>query len=557
MQLDFFRNFLLISVIQIQIFSGLSAALSDRLQFSEQTREYFLEETSLPSEPQFLESSEAKLKLKEEEKVKIEMVDLGGGRWRLIFAFPKPLSFSRKEDCNALLVAFNQPIDSPDLLHIQDKLGFIIKRFSNGYNTIYFVPKRPVSYQAEVCGQNFILEIIPDYYYPVEETRLLKVAYARLLVEKRYYKAAFYILSQMLLEYPDDKDFLVLYATLEGLLPRWQRQYQILYGVTQQNPLDADIRLLMYEAYSPHSSYISVERQLQRTVGLAAIQRYQLQGEQIMRMDLFHTLYAGAQFQLYRGHVGLIVNNQGNTEGFRGTRCQGNVYVRNEWAEGSHLTGVLYDQEGAVGVLGEAGFLLPSIQGGVNVITYWHRPYWAIFEALAFNGREDMFKVQMYSLYNRYFSFQLEAGAHRVGITGTPNGFSAIMASCQVFINLRVGNPIIAFNYGFDADYVTNEKVKIGISGNKYNPVPYVSFENHSVRAYLFYIWRQRWFITLFGGETFNRLGINARTYGASVKYSKPVPCGWELELSAYRFPSTTVSGATGEYYTATITKRF
>ncbi len=546
----FFRS--LSAMMEPSIETG-SAVMSERLEFSEQVGEYFSDEIALPSSPKSAEKPDVKLK----SHVKVSAVNLQNGRWRLIFIFPSPIIFIRKDESDELFIEFNQGVDSPDLVKAQEKLGFLVKKFSTGFNKVHIIPKKPVFYHTEASENTFTLDIIPDDQAPIKETRALKIANARLFIEMRCYQAARCALFQLMEEYPNDKDIIVLYATLEGLIPRWQRQYRILYGLSSEYPLDADIRTLMYEAYSPHSSYILSERQLQRTIGLAAVQVYRLQGEEIISMTPDYTLYAGAQFQLYRGHVGLIVNNQGNPEGFRGTRCQGNLYVRKEWVVGGHLTGVLYDQEGAVGALGEAGLLFPSIQSEFNLITYWHRPYWAIFEALAFNGREDMVKLQFSTVYSRYLSLQLETGAHRVGITGTPNGFKAIMASGQLFINLLVGNPIIAFNYALDADYVTWEKVKIGVSGNKYNPVPYVSFENHTVRGYLFYKWREHWYITLFGGETFNRLGLNDRTYGVSVKYSRPLPCGWELELSAYRFPSTTVQGATSEYYTGTFTGRF
>lgn len=524
--------------------------LSNRLEFSTEMHEYFSEETNMPS-PRTAFNPPKKLG-----KVKIQTTPSDDGTWELRFQFPEPVTFKQEIDGDSLFFEFNQPIDSPDLEKAQESLGFLLKKFANGYNTLNLIAKKPVFYNAEAGDSTFILTITPDACAPIEASRSLKVAEARLLVEEREYQMAISALWDLQEEYPCDKDTMLLAATLEGLLPRWQREMQTLSSLRDEHPRDEDLQTLMDIAYSPHSSYVLGERQVQRTIGLAVYQVWRAKEEAIFFSSPFNTFYGGVEWQLYRGHISSIVDSQGNSIGFRGSRNQGTLFARNEWADGKSLSGMLYAQEGAVGAGAAGKMLLPWIQGDVEALACWHRPYWAIFETLAFHGREDLFKIHVNSVYSRYFNWSLEGGMHRVGITGTPNGFTSVLASSEIFINLVVGNPIISLNYGFDAEYITQQKEKLGVNG-EFNPVPYTSFENHSVRGYLVYQWRDRWNLTVFGGETFNRLGLHARTYGISLKYAKPVPRGWEIELSAYRFPSTIVQGATGEYYTATFIYRF
>ena len=525
-----------------------------------------LENLELPEHEDFFNEEEApisspfptiSLEKQEPFSVRVTAQFLENGGWKLEFDFPEAVSVRQIMDDNAIYLEFNQSVDTKDLTQIQQKLGYLIKQISSGFNSLYFVSERPAYFNTNVIDRIFILEIIPNYDVSIQETKSIRLAEARLYIEERHYQSAFQALSKLEEEYPDDKDLGVLYATLEGLQPRWQRQVQILNNLSNQYPLDEDIRQLLDEAYTPHAPYFSLERQLQRTIGLAAVQVYQLQTETFIQRSLSRALYVGSQAQIYRGHIKGIVNHNGNIVGFRGTRIRQNVYIRNEWESGRFVTASLYQQKYTFGLSLEYGALIPSIQGGFKILGCYHRPYWSIFETLVYAGREDLLKAEVASVYNRRISWQAEIGGHRVGIEGTPNGFTSVLAAGQVFYNFKIGNPTLSLNYALDAEYVTSIATKIGVNG-KYNPVPYVSFENHSLRAYLFFIWRDRWNLNIYGGGTVNRIGgLAAPTYGVNLKYVKPVPCGWQLELSAYVFPSTIVQGATGEYYTATFLLNF
>lgn len=524
--------------------------LENRVEFSIEAGQYLAPKLTLPT----LSGTN---KVEKASQVKVEAISGEGGAWQLIFQFPESVVVKKEIEDGALFLEFNQPVDSPDLLKVQEKIGFLIKRFSNGYNTLYLVPRRPVFYQVEGDHQTLFLNIVPNEDEALEMTRQAKLAFARLLIEKRAYTPAFRSLFEMLNKYPNDKDVLVLYASLEGLLPRWQNQVGILQTLHTEYPLDEDIETLMYEAYTPHSSYIEGQRQMQRTVGIAAVQVYLLQGEAIVNSSPDNVLYAGAQYQLWDGHVSAIVNSHGNDVGFRGWRNRGSLYMRNEWRDGSTLKTSLYDQKSAFGVGLEYSTLFPFFQGSIFTELQWHRPAWEVFEALAFNGREDRFYSLMDSVYNRYISWSLGGGIRRVGITGTPNGFTSALATVGLYINLVIPNPIFGISYNLDAEYVLNRQLKKGANGAKFFPVPYTSFENHTLHAYLIYIFRDRWYISSYVGETFNRIGLNDSTFGAAIRYAKPLPCSWEAKISYDRFPSTIISGATAEYLTGTLIFRF
>lgn len=533
-----------------------SSAFSERLEFNDQIGNYFATELY-----QFQDELHPGVDLEgeiEKSKVHVEtcFLECEGG-WRVLFTFPEKLTFDYEIDDEGLLLTFNQSIDTPDLIKAQEDLGYLVKKLTNGYNTLYLVPRRPLYFRVEEENEVFVLDLIPDHKTPFEPTKNLKGAYARLLAEERDYQPALNALQRLEEEYEGDKDIQILHATLENLLPRWKRSLNIFEDLNWRHPTDDDVRKFMWEVETPHSPYISVMRQTQQTIGLATVQLYQTQMEDITYSDPEKTWFWGGQYSLYSGHVVGIVNNKGENTWFRGRRSQGWAYIRRENDDGSHVTALAYGQEGALGVGGDVGFLVPSIQGTFNLSADWHRPYWAVYETLAFNGREDRIFLQINSVTNRYFNWGIQGGSHRVGITGTRNGFSSFLLGAQAFYNFVVPNPIIGVNYTLNAEYVFQRTERVNAEGVKYFPVPYTSFEDHALTGYVYYIWRERWNFAAFGGRVFNRLGISQPTVGVSFKYIKPNPCGWELDFSWARFPSTTNQGSTSNYLTATFVARF
>lgn len=538
---------------QMSIPGALSSHVSSHMDYSSDMRDSFaqVDNTGNVNNPLSVPHKEFKTQL----HISVETLEDGGRR--LIFTFPAPVTFTKECDQRGLYLKFNQTVDSPDLLEAQQELSHLIKSFSNGFNTLYLVSKKPLYFITEASEQTFTLEILPDTGAPLELTRTLQVAQARLLIEQRRYFAAVVALEQLDEEYPDDKDVLLLYAALYGLFPLWQDQVELLATLREEYPADENIWNLFYDAYTPHTPYIQYERQVQRTIGLAAVQLYGVRGEEFVSCDCNSVTYWGAQDQVWSGHIGQVINNEGVPQGFVGARLRGQLWLRKEWDNGTRFGGTIYGQSHLLGCSLEGARLVPWLQGNVAFIAAWHRPYWAVFETLVYRGREDLVQCEISSVYNRWINWGATIGTHRVGITGTPNGFSSVLLGGEFFYNIIVGNPTIAFNYGLDAEYITAQKVKIGLNG-PYNPVPYTSFENHSLRLYYIYQWRDWWNLTLFAGETINRLGgLHDYTLGASIRYSKPTPCAWDFELSAYRFPSTVVQGATAEYFTATVTFRF
>lgn len=525
---------------------------SERLEFSQEESQYFSEELPLPSVP--LTSSQP-VKA-EPSNVKITTAFEAKG-WKITFVFPEKVTFKQELDPNSIYLEFNQGIDSPDLITVQDKLSFLIKKFANGFNTLYLVGKRPLLFSTKADQNTFIIEIYPDA--PAEPTKASKIACARLLIERRSYREARSLLNHLAKEYPGDPDVVMLQASLEGLENRWQKQVAVLRELKDQNPDDEDARKQYYEAYFPHSSFIGVQGQQQTTLTLASVQAYRLPFEVILSSGPTYTLYGGLLYQIWHGDIKSINDLQGNSVPFHGVRNQGAVYLRNEWASGVYLKGIGYIQQ--MGIPGgglETGCLVPFIDGGVSLTLDWHRPYWDLFETLAFAGRQDRVKLSAFSNPSRYFNWTLSAGLDRIGIEKTRTALTDALLNFDAFLFLTITNPSLAFNYAIDADYVLFDKEKIAADGiTEYNPVPLVSYEFHSIRLYLFYNWRQQWFFTLYGGETFDRYSVRSPTIGIDVKYIKALPQGWEIELSADRFPSQQIVGAAAIYVTGTITYRF
>ena len=151
-------------------------------------------------------------------KVKAEPIEFEG--WRLLIDFPKEVDLEEKVEEKGIYLSFNQEVDSPDWLEVQEKLAFLIKRLSNGFYTLYIEGKKPLYYTYTVNGHRVTLDIVPDLYAPMEETRSIKLAKARLQIEERNYEEALQALEDLENEYPHDKDIAVLKAGLVGLYPQ-------------------------------------------------------------------------------------------------------------------------------------------------------------------------------------------------------------------------------------------------------------------------------------------------------------------------------------------------
>ncbi|MBU6382791.1 MAG: hypothetical protein KGQ49_00310 [Verrucomicrobia bacterium] len=526
---------------------GLYAQPVERFQFSEQTRQYFSEELPPSAQKKGPHGSHTA------KKVKITTCPMEEGGWQARFSFPYPVKVTHRIEGNRLYVDFNQTIDSPDLTDMQERLSYLISQFSNGVHTLYLAGKRDVSYQVASGDQWVEITIMPKEIDPAVSSRSLKIACARLQVENRHYKQGFAALDP--LQDTQDKDVAVLLAELEGLVPLWQRQVQVLDSALAQDPLDEDLYRLRQEAFSPHSSFLAYEWQWQDTLTLAIIRVNRVQEEAIIQRTYDHTLYLGADYQLWSGHVNSLSNTQGADVPFTGARNQGSVSLRNEWENGNFCKGTFYLQEQNVYGGGiAAGCLVPPLQGQFWISADYHRPCWEIFEAFAYHGREDKVEFQLTSVYNRYVNWEIGGGGRRVGITHTPTGYASILAHAEVDINLIITNPILAFHYSYEAEYVEYLKTKIGVEG-PYNPVPLTSFEFHTVSAYLYFTCRENLFITIYGGETFNRLGIKSPNAGIEVKYVKP--CRFEMQMGAYQFPSQVAPGTAERFVLARVTARF
>lgn len=122
---------------------------------------------------------------------------------------------------------------------------------------------RPAEFKMTCDNRRVAVAILANYDCNLVATKQLKLACARMLVEKRYYGAALDALHVYLLDYPGDPDGLLLLAALEDLLPRWLRSINILESLSARYPLNAQIRLSLHDSFFPHSSYTQLMRQLQ------------------------------------------------------------------------------------------------------------------------------------------------------------------------------------------------------------------------------------------------------------------------------------------------------
>jgi hypothetical protein len=527
-------------------------SVSRTMEYGQSIREYFSKEaTEKTSIASTQPNTDASL------KIKMESYYDGMGGWIIHFFFPEAVVYTDECKEGGLFIEFNQSFESLDLGKVQENLGYLIKRFANGYNTLFLVPQIPLNYSLEANGQILTLYLYPQEEAVVEPSRNLRIAAARRLIEERDYFPAYCALSPLLHEYPGHKDILVLLANLEGLLPRWQISAKILDYLGSLYPNDRDIRDFYFETITPHCSYITFQSDIKRTIDFAIEHYYWIRAEQLLHINECHALYLGEWYGLDRAHVSSRVNDQGESVGFLGNRSQSRIYLRNEWESGLQGTANIYFTEGVVFGAGlETSWLWPKLQGTFTLMADWHRPYWELFEAIASFGREDRLKFRVTSVENRWINWDFEGGAHRVGIRGVPNGFTSLLVTGNFFLNLFFPNPVISLNYSLDAEYVTHLKEEDGIEG-PFNPVPLSSREFHTLRFDFIYQWRRYWNFSAFGGITKNRLGTSAATAGVNVQYVKPVPCGLEFNFGIFRYPSATTENADVDFISTSLTFRY
>ncbi|MDE3056035.1 MAG: hypothetical protein KGI80_05035 [Verrucomicrobiota bacterium] len=492
-------------------------------------------------------------------KLRVEATPVGQGGWRLSFCFPEPIKACPKTSCDptSFYLDFDQSIDSPDFPKVEKHLSYLLKAVLTGSHTLQLVAARPVCWYLGKESDNVLsLEIIPQERFPEDEDHRLAIARVRLFLEERRYKKALSLADS--LEPLHNRDVDLLAAGVEGLLPCWQKQVQILQDALAKDPCDEELLALWRDAYHAHTPFLLYERQLQDTALYAAVQVNRGQGEAIVQRTKSRTLYLGAEYQTWRGHCSMIaVNNaQGEPSGFLGTRQQGDLYLRNEWASGSFLKGIFYAQaENVYGAGAAGGCLIPSLQGDITGSVDWNRPCWEIFNALAYHGRETKARFQLNSVTNRYFNWHIGGGGRAVGITGTPVGYASILANAELNWNVIAKNPGITLTYSLESEYVEYVKTKIGATGIHFEPCALTSFEFHTPGVWFSWSWWDRCSLRIFAGETFNRLGIDSPNAAVEFKYRNP--CYFDIQLGAYQFPSQVVPGTEMRYFVATVSGRF
>ncbi len=530
---------------------------SERLQLSPEYHRFFHEELqmkgSIPEKSQVVENQEAPSR-------PVHVMACADGGWRICLSFPSCISYSQSSNSCSLCLEFNQPIEDLDFSPAEQALQYLVNRFDTGTNTLLIAASRPLFFSTESCGKDFIIDIYPDFDGSVPIPRYLKIARAQLLIDLRFMESARCALMNLLKEFPDDRDVLVMIADWESAIPRWTREVDILRYSYQKYPYDTDIRILLRDAYFPHTSFVRIEKERIRYINEAIENFYRIDGEWALRSSACTYYYLGGSAQLNRGHISSFVTEEGTTEGFLGNRWMGKVYARTERGDGLDATGTVYITEGVVFGGGlDLKRHLPYHFREIGIIADWHKPYWDTYETFVEFGREDKVLVEFEEMFNRFFEFTFSGGVHRVGVKHIPNGWTSTLVNFDFIWNFYVTpNTTASLVYNFDAEYVYQRATRIDAAGVPFNPVPLTSYEFHTPQVQVSTTFWNRLEINVFAGETIDRLGsqtgINA---GFNILYQKPCPCGWEIYLEASQFPSTTVAGATEQDVTAWFRYRF
>jgi hypothetical protein len=525
---------------------------NERLHFAEHADIFFREELPVSTVPP--------PHLTPPSKIKARALPCGDGGWRICFEFPKPVFYRQCADACTLCLEFNQELANADFEEVQTALQFITLRFETGYNTLAIGTARPSVFCTQRLDNIFILDIYPNYNSTVFIPRVLKVARIRLLVEARLFGPAFCALKHFLTEYPEDRDGLVLLAELEEVLPRWQNAVAILSYLRLRLPYDTVVQAALHNAYYPHTSFVRFERQAVRYIDQAMEYIYRMSAEYIFNRTPEQFCYIGGNFEVHRGHIasGFITNLDGSTSGFKGTRYQGQLYLRKEVRDGTELTGIVYATEGVVmggGV--RYAFLVPCIQGRLALSADWHKPYWFTYETFVHFGREDRIYAEAEARYNRFFDQYLRGGVHRVGIEHVPDGWASVRLNGGAYGHFYVTPTAdVALHYDFDAEYVFHNATRTNAAGEEFQPVPLSTYEFHTFKCEFVGLYGY-WEVTSGVGYTQNRFGTGGLNANIGLRYRKPCPCGWEVAIGASQFPSTTVPGAIEQELNLELTLRY
>lgn len=446
-----------------------------------------------------------------------------------------------------IIISTSLPLSDSDFSKAIEKVPPGIKNIESALHTFLIQTENKADFFVSVekdLNQNctFLRVKMHMYPKPFEASLPIEIAKVNLALRDCDYSLAACLLEQLVIRHPENSEVLSLVSALEASCGKWQAGLNWLYRAHMQRPCGEGIWTAFRDLYFQGSPFISLRREAEITQNNSVNQYLELRSAWIMNRNPERFIYIEGSIERVESHmaVGAVVDENGLPIGFKGNRYRGFVRGRKLDVFGTESQYTVYMGEGVAGV--GARWHSRFDQGNYFIYVDWNRPYWEINECLVHQGFISCGGTGAQYFYNARLDGALDVSLHQYGDNVARYATSTICVSGNTNWHLTLKEPFISLNYILDAEYVFAIEERVNPLGDLYQPVPLSSRENHTLRLEMHTTWRKWWTFGLFFGETFNRLGTHNPTAGISCHYF--YPCGLEIDLSAERYPSTTVGGS-------------
>ena len=448
----------------------------------------------------------------------------------IVLLATESITLDHESDGRRLLLRLDVPAESLELGQLSQQLPQWINGSSLGYDTVLLDAARDVRFDVVSEGNQITIELtaienarVPDAVDAEGQLRL-DVLESQLLAATGREASALALLRRLEETHPDHVDILSNRAGLENSYRRFRLADGLYERALELSPDNDDVRELRRETLGEHASRVRLDFDHKDVRGAQQESITRLSGHFLSN----NYLRVGIEFETNDVEVNSMRFANGGFGSFRGRRQRGQLSLQYDFENGSLLGGALYGGHSGLGA--GAYYDLPDEHGLTLFKADYRRPYWEFIEGLVGGGVRDRIEIRREQRLPGRMESQFTFGLNQYGVDETANVTRSVGMEGIVTLPLLKGNPFLALEYGFEAEYRTSIRTLMDNSGNEFSPIPLVSREVHAPSVLLAHQIRRSLRAEVFVGHSWDRFGGRGLFEGARVAY-RP---SWPLEIQVW-----------------------
>ena len=403
---------------------------------------------------------------------------------RIIFAWAEPVHFHSSVEGRELLLQFDRPFEAPQIEYLRQQAPDWIEGVSAGFDTVLLRASRGVEFTVSGGGNEVIVTLTPapETGSPpsVEDTATqvrLELLQAQLLAESGREGKALEALRALAEKYPAHTQVLASLAQIENRVGRWRRAENLYRHALQSEARNEDIQEARASLWRERAPQVQIDVNRKMVQSRHSEQLTRLSGHAIL--DPF--LRVGLVYEQDFFDVNNLLRPNGKIGSLAGVRQRGEVYIQQDFENGSELRGSLLAGDSTVGL----GFqyAVPDTRGQTRVRLDYRRPYWEFIEGVVDGGVRDRLEVRrQHRLWPRLVGGAAVA-LNRYGMDADNDVAKSVGLEGNLSYTLVSSKPLFAVEYWLDREARRSVAIRTDARGVAFSPLPLVSREVHAFQT--------------------------------------------------------------------------